>query len=207
MKWAFLCNTLPCSLTSELSWHMFARPRSLNTAASLQLLLPGSLTFRVLPRCACACAVHACLCFSPISTKARACVGFSGRGLRISWLPCTIGIVMTASELWLYSVSVPRASLGPKCVTLGNCCDTCKSRDSTGWENVSRLGGSGASWAPLGPLTGEDPSWEGGPLFWQRGTWRTDAERRRPVPEQWLHSPQRVSGHAAASSLGLLLSP
>lgn len=116
-------------------------------------------------------------------------------------------IVMTASEPWLCSVSVPRASLGPKCVTLGTCFDTCKSRDSTGWENVSRLGGSGASWAPLGPLTGEDPSWEGGPLFWQRGTWRTDAERRRPVPEQWLHSPQRVSGHTAASSLGLLLSP
>ena len=72
--------------------------------------------------------------------------------------------------------------------------------------SVSRLGGSAASWAPLGPLTGEDPSREGGLLLWQRGV-RTDAERPRPVLEQWLHSPQRVSGHAAASSLGMFLSP
>ena len=33
----------------------------------------------------------------------------------------------------------------------------------------------------------------------------TDAKRPGPVKEQWLHSLHRVSGHPAASSLGLSL--
>ena len=102
-------------------------PRSLNTAASLPLS-----SWDPFQDVASVCA-RMCVCFSPVSTKAHFCVGFSGRELNISWLPwlpCKIGIVMVASEPRHCSVSMLRAAPGPKLVTLGNCPDAARAESA-----------------------------------------------------------------------------